>query len=217
MTPYRLMSVQKAFHYTGFSLHRYHLFFQNVPDSTEWKFGITWGHITSTDMVHWEQLPVALEPGKVSQTDDTFFRWDADGCFTGCAVADSHGKPTILYTGPAILRRLSKKRPDSMTAEAFSAHLDSILNWCASAGVRLRNNDKAGPFPEGEDDTDMPFVEAQVCAAQADPDDEYHRVWTKMEQQALAESPPTQLRPANQHTGWRDPFLFEIPTPENDM
>ena len=87
----------------------------------------------------------------------------------------------------------------------------------AAAGVRLRNNEKAGPFPEGEDDTEMPFVEAQVCAARADPEDEFHKVWTKMRSQALAESPPAQLRPANQHTGWRDPFLFEIPTPENDM
>lgn len=63
----------------------------------------------------------------------------------------------------------------------------------------------------------MPFFEAQLCAAQSDPDDEYHRVWTKLQGEALAESPPAELRPAKQHTGWRDPFLVEAPTKENGM
>ena len=45
-----------------------------------------------------------------------------------------------------------------------------------SAGVRLRNNKEAGPFPDEEDDTDLPFFEAQLCAAQADPDDELLKV-----------------------------------------
>ena len=39
-------------------------------------------------------------------------------------------------------------------------------------GVRLRNNKKAGPFPEPEDDSDLPFFEAQLNAAHADPEDE---------------------------------------------
>lgn len=85
------------------------------------------------------------------------------------------------------------------------------------AGVRLRNNKKAGPFPEGEDDTAMPFVECQLNAAQADLDDEFLEVWTKHDGDALAESPPAELRPAKDHTGWRDPFLFDFPNEENDM
>ena len=42
--------------------------------------------------------------------------------------------------------------------------------------MRLRNNKEAGPFPDEEDDTDLPFFEAQLCAAQADPDDEMLKV-----------------------------------------
>lgn len=78
---------------------RYHLFFQNVPDSTEWKFGIVWGHVSSKDMVYWQHHPPALEPGKISPEKEGFFKWDADGCFTGCATITPDGKPTILYTG----------------------------------------------------------------------------------------------------------------------
>lgn len=72
---------------------KYHLFFQNVEDSTTWTWGLSWGHATSTDLLHWRQQPPALkpEPG-----------WhDADGCFSGCATIDTDGRPAILYTGGA--------------------------------------------------------------------------------------------------------------------
>ena len=42
--------------------------------------------------------------------------------------------------------------------------------------MRLRNNKKAGPFPEPEDDTEMPFFEAQLNAAHADPEDQFLEV-----------------------------------------
>ncbi len=49
-----------------------------------------------------------------------------------------------------------------------------------AAGVRLRNNKKAGPFPDKEDDSDLPFFEAQLNAAQADPNDEFLEVLTDL-------------------------------------
>jgi hypothetical protein len=53
--------------------------------------GLSWGHATSTDLLHWKQLPPALTP------DPGWF--DADGCFSGCATVDADGVPAILYTG----------------------------------------------------------------------------------------------------------------------
>ena len=65
----------------------YHLFFQHVPDSTDWRSGISWGHAVSTDLLHWETQPVALAPG------------DGDeGCWSGCAVIDDDGRPVLFYT-----------------------------------------------------------------------------------------------------------------------
>lgn len=43
--------------------------------------GLGWGHATSTDLLHWQHQPVALEPEA---------GWyDADGCFSGCATIDT--------------------------------------------------------------------------------------------------------------------------------
>jgi beta-fructofuranosidase len=67
---------------------RYHVFFQYNPVAPVHE-AICWGHVSSTDLIRWQQHPIALapRPGLI----------DRAGCWSGCIV-DNGGVPTAVYT-----------------------------------------------------------------------------------------------------------------------
>ena len=66
----------------------YHLFYQKNPDGPYWGH-IHWGHMTSPDLLHWTERPIALapEPGP-----------DSEGCWSGSAIV-FQDKLHLVYTG----------------------------------------------------------------------------------------------------------------------
>ena len=66
----------------------YHVFYQFHPYSAEWG-PMHWGHVRSKDLVHWENLPVALVPGDPE---------DSGGCFSGSAIVKDN-RLYLIYTG----------------------------------------------------------------------------------------------------------------------
>lgn len=70
---------------------KYHFFFQYNPYGEFWD-SMHWGHAISSDMLHWEYLPLALAP---SEPYDNYQR---GGCFSGSAI-EYNGKLVLMYTG----------------------------------------------------------------------------------------------------------------------
>jgi beta-fructofuranosidase len=66
----------------------YHVFYQYYPYDSSWG-PMHWGHARSKDLLHWENLPVALVPGDIE---------DEDGCFSGSAIVKDN-KLFLIYTG----------------------------------------------------------------------------------------------------------------------
>ncbi|MGY5848095.1 GH32 C-terminal domain-containing protein [Salegentibacter sp. HM20] len=67
----------------------YHMFFQK----NEVFLGIAqqnWGHLTSTDLVDWEEQPAVLWPTQ---------GWDQAGIWSGDAIILQDGTPAVVYTG----------------------------------------------------------------------------------------------------------------------
>ena len=69
----------------------YHLFYQYRPVYANGsQSGICWGHASSTDLLHWEDWPVAMWPDS---------RYDVAGVYSGNTFIDDDGFPCALYTG----------------------------------------------------------------------------------------------------------------------
>jgi beta-fructofuranosidase len=98
----------------------YHVFFQYCP-GIPYSGNKHWGHAVSRDLVHWQELPVALTPTPGGP--------DADGCWTGCVVRnDATGKFHILYTA---IPHLTRPRFDQVQCLATS---DDLVTWEKYAG-----------------------------------------------------------------------------------
>lgn len=67
---------------------RYHAFFQHNPHEPVWG-PMHWGHAVSQDLLHWEELPIALFPDQPYEDDK--------GCFSGSAV-ERDGVLYLFYT-----------------------------------------------------------------------------------------------------------------------
>jgi sucrose-6-phosphate hydrolase SacC (GH32 family) len=103
----------------------YHMFYQYNPKGIEWGY-MHWGHAVSTDLVHWEHLPVAINPDENSE--------DKEYCtaFSGSAIVDEHnvlGKQkrdektlVTFYTSKSCGQRIAYSTDKGRTWEKFAGN-----------------------------------------------------------------------------------------------
>lgn len=75
-----------GFHRVG---DTWHMFYQHNPEAP-WHNQITWGHMTSKDLVNWVEQPIALRPRSGKE--------DSAGCWSGIGLTHE-GISSLLYTG----------------------------------------------------------------------------------------------------------------------
>lgn len=107
----------------------YHLFFQYYPDATVWG-PMHWGHATSTDMVHWQEQPIALYPDSLGYI------------FSGSAVVDvnntsgfgKNGKVPLVAIFTHHNMKMEKQKSDKFQYQSLAYSLDDGKTWTKYAG-----------------------------------------------------------------------------------
>jgi levanase/fructan beta-fructosidase len=102
---------------------KYHLFYQHNPQGDLWG-NMSWGHATSTDLFHWEELPVAI-----GCTDTT-------GIFSGSAVVDYTNSAGFgSLENPAMVAIYTSHLNDGSNQSQHLAYsLDEGLTWVKYEG-----------------------------------------------------------------------------------
>jgi beta-fructofuranosidase len=96
----------------------YHIFYQHYPYKDTLKFDqfweMSWGHAKSSDLVHWEHLPIALMPSH---------KKGEDGCWSGTCILNND-IPTIIYTSVSTL-----KSPHNYAEQWLATSKDGMITW----------------------------------------------------------------------------------------
>ncbi|WP_346860292.1 glycoside hydrolase family 32 protein [uncultured Draconibacterium sp.] len=114
----------------------YHLFYQFYPDSNVWG-PMHWGHAISTDLVHWQHLPVALSPDSLGFI------------FSGSAVVDRNNTSGFgSKENPPLIAIFTYHNPEIVEAggvevesQAIAYSLDKGRSWTKYEGNPVIPND----------------------------------------------------------------------------
>lgn len=109
----------------------YHLFYQHNPYEREWE-NMHWGHAVSKDLVHWEELPVALFPDQLG----TMFSGSAVIDYDNTAGYNQGDTPAMIaaYTAHSAERQVqciaySLDKGRTFTKYAGNPVIDSKEKW----------------------------------------------------------------------------------------
>jgi hypothetical protein len=98
--------------------NKYHLFFQYNPEGDQWG-NMSWGHATSSDLIHWQELPVAI-----SFTE-------THGIFSGSVVVDYFNTSGFgSLENPAMVAFFTAHQHDGLhQSQSLAYSADEGLTW----------------------------------------------------------------------------------------
>ena len=123
----------------------YHLFYQYNPFGIRWGH-MSWGHAVSTDLVHWEHLPVAL------------FEEDGVMIFSGSAVVDHQNTSGFGSTANPPLVAIYTGHTETNQSQHIAYSLDDGRTWTKYEGnpvIDLGMKDFRDPKVIWHDETDQ--------------------------------------------------------------
>jgi fructan beta-fructosidase len=100
----------------------YHLFFQHNPEGNTWG-NMSWGHAVSKDLVHWQELPLAISHD------------DNEAVFSGSAVVD-YANTSGFGTrhNPAMVAVYTSALRDGRQAQSLAYSTDRGRTWTKYSG-----------------------------------------------------------------------------------
>jgi fructan beta-fructosidase len=100
----------------------WHLFYQYHPDGDAWG-PMHWGHAVSTDLVHWQNLPISLSP------DDKGY------IYSGSAVVDGNNTSGLFPSGTGgLVAVFTYHSQDGQESQAIAYSTDRGRTWSKYAG-----------------------------------------------------------------------------------
>ena len=122
----------------------YHLFYQHHPESNVWG-PMHWGHAVSKDLVHWENLPIALYPDSLGTI------------FSGSAVVDwkntsgfgKDGQPPLVAMFTYHSEKLLKEGKNNHQTQGIAYSNDRGRTWMKYEGNPVIGN--PGGIPDIRD------------------------------------------------------------------
>ncbi|GGJ43550.1 glycoside hydrolase family 32 protein [Deinococcus roseus] len=96
----------------------YHLFYQYNPHGTDWG-NMSWGHAVSKDLIHWEELPVALQDDGETMV------------FSGSCVLDQENTSGFgsLENPPLVALYTGHQRSTEIQVQCLAYSLDQGRSW----------------------------------------------------------------------------------------